>query len=44
MIFLFEEFLKIVEGLQRDIAGFDSNYDEIKKLFGESWKGNYIYI
>ena len=38
IIILFQQTLKDVEHLYRDIAGFDMSYDEFKSLCREAWK------
>ena len=44
MIILFQQTLKDVEQLYRDIAGFDMSYDEFKSLCREACKEEYIYF
>ena len=46
IIFLFQQTLKDVEHIYRDIAGFDLSYDEFKSLCKEAWrdKCNYLLI
>ena len=45
-IILFQQTLKDIEHMYRDIAGFDMSYDEFKKLRSEAWKekDNYLII
>ena len=38
IIHLFQQTLKDVEHIYRDIAGFDMSYDEFKSLCREAWK------
>ena len=35
---MFQQTLKDVEHIYRDIAGFDMSYDEVKGLWREAWK------
>ena len=46
IIILFQQTLKDVEHIYRDIAGFDMSYDEFKSLCREAWKekNNYLLI
>ena len=46
IIILFQQTLKDVEHIYREIAGFDMSYDEFKKLCTEAWKekNNYLII
>ena len=44
IIFLFQQTLKDVEHIYRDIAGFDMSYDEFKSLCREAWKEKYNYL
>ena len=46
VIILFQQTLKDVEHIHRDIAGFDMSYDEFKSFCRESWneKNNYSLI
>ena len=41
---LFQQTLKDVEHIYRDIAGFDMSYDEFKSLCREAWKEKYNYL
>ena len=41
---LFQQTLKDVEHIYRDIAGFDMSYDEFKEFYREAWKYQYIYF
>ena len=43
-IILFQQTLKDVEHIYRDIAGFDMSYDEFKSLCREAWKEKYNYL
>ena len=38
IIILFQQTLKDVEHIYRDIAGFDMSYDEFKSLCREAWR------
>ena len=40
----FQQTLKDVEHIYRDIAGFDMYYDEFKSLCREAWKEIYNYL
>ena len=40
----FQQTLKDVEHIYRDIAGFDMSYDEFKSFCRESWKEKYNYL
>ena len=44
IIILFQQTLKDVEHIYRDIAGFDMSYDEFKSLCREAWKEKYNYL
>ena len=44
VIILFQQTLKDVENLYRDIAGFDMSYDEFKMLYKEAWRDKYDYL
>ena len=44
IIILFQQTLKDVEHVYRDIAGFDMSYDEFKSLCREAWKEKYNYL
>ena len=44
IIILFQQTLKDVEHIYRDIAGFDMSYDEFKSLCREAWKEKYNYF
>ena len=41
---LFQQTLKDVEHIYRDIAGFDMSNDEFKSLCREAWRDNYNYL
>ena len=43
-IILFNQLLKDVEHIYRDVAGYDMNYDEFKEQCGKSWDEDYIYL
>ena len=45
-IILFNQTLKDIEHIYRDVAGYDMNYDEFKDLCRKSWDEdfNYLYI
>ena len=44
IIILFQQTLKDVEHIYRDIAGFDMSYDEFKRLCREAWREKYNYL
>ena len=44
IILLFQQTLKDVEHIYRDIAGFDMSYDEFKSLCREAWREKYNYL
>ena len=44
IIILFQQTLKDVEHIYRDIAGFDMSNDEFKSLCREAWRDNYNYL
>ena len=44
IIILFQQTLKDVEHIYREIAGFDMSYDEFKSLCTEAWKEKYNYL
>ena len=44
IIFLFQQTLKDVEHIYRDIAGFDMSYEEFKELCREAWRERYNYL
>ena len=44
IIILFQQTLKDVEHIYRDIAGFDMSYDEFKELCREAWREKYNYL
>ena len=44
IIILFQQTLKDVEHIYRDIAGFDISYDEFKSLCKEAWRDKYNYL
>ena len=43
-IILFNQTLKNIEHIYRDVAGFDMNYDEFKDLCRKSWEDDYNYL
>ena len=43
-IILFNQTLKDIEHVYRDVAGYDMNYDEFKELCGKSWEEDYNYL
>ena len=43
-IILFNQTLKYIEHIYRDVAGYDMNYDEFKDLCRKSWKEDYNYL
>ena len=43
-IFLFNQMVKDIEQIYRDVAGYDMNFDEFKKLCRKSWEENYNYL
>ena len=45
-IILFNQTLKDIEHINRDVAGYDMNYDEFKEFCGKSWEedSNYLCI
>ena len=43
-IILFNQTLKDIEHIYRDVAGYDINYDEFKDLCGKSWEEDYNYL
>ena len=43
-IILFNQTLKDIEHIYRDVAGYDMNYDEFKELCRKSWEQDYNYI
>ena len=44
IIILFQQTLKDVEHIYRDIAGFDMSNDEFKSLCREAWRDKYNYL
>ena len=44
MIILFQQTLKDVEHINRDIAGFDMSYDEFRRLCREAWNKKDSYL
>ena len=44
IIILFQQTLKDVEHIYRDIADFDMSYDEFKSLCKEAWRDKYNYL
>ena len=43
-IFLFNQTLKDIENIYRDVGGHDMSYDEFKELCRKSWKEDYNYL
>ena len=43
-IILFNQTLKDIEHIYRDVAGYDMNYDEFKDLCRKSWEEDYNYL
>ena len=43
-IILFNQTLKDIEYIYRDVAGYDMNYDEFKELCRKSWDEDYNYL
>ena len=43
-IILFNQTLKDIEHIYRDVAGYDMNYDEFKELCRKSWEEDYDYL
>ena len=43
-IILFNQLLKDIEHIYRDVAGYDMNYDEFKCLSRKSWEEDYKYL
>ena len=43
-IILFNQTLKDIEHINRDVAGYDKSYDEFKELCRKSWEEGYIYL
>ena len=41
---LFNQTLKDIEHIYRDVAGCDMNYDEFKELYRKSWEEDYNYL
>ena len=41
---LFNQTLKDIEHIYRDVAGYDMNYDEFKDLCRKSWEEDYNYL
>ena len=39
-IILFNETLKDIEHIYRDVAGYDMSYDEFKEICRKSWEEN----
>ena len=44
IIILFQQTLKDVKHIYRDIAGFDMSYEELKELCREAWRERYNYL
>ena len=43
-IILFNQTLKDIEHIYRDVAGLDVSFDEFKELCRKSWEGDYNYL
>ena len=43
-IILFNQTLKDIEHIYRDVAGYDMNYDEFEELCRKSWEEDYNYL
>ena len=43
-IILFNQTLKNIEHIYRNVAGYDRNYDELEELCRESWEEDYNYL
>ena len=43
-IILFNQTLKDIEHIYRDVAGYDMNYDDFKDLCRKSWEDEYNYL
>ena len=43
-IILFNQTLKDIEHIYRDVAGYDMNYDEFRELCRKSWEEDYNYL
>ena len=43
-IILFNQTLKYIEHIYRDVAGYDMSYDEFKELCRKSWDEDYNYL
>ena len=43
-IIFFNQTLKDIEHIYRDVAGYDMNYDEFKDLCRKSWEEEYNYL
>ena len=43
-IILFNQTLKYIEHINRDVAGYDMNSDEFKELRGKSWEEDYNFL
>ena len=41
---LFNQTLKDIENINRDIPGYDMSYDEFKQLCRKSWEEDYNYL
>ena len=41
---MFNQTLKDIEHIYRDVAGYDMNYDEFKELCRKSWDEDYNYL
>ena len=43
-IILFNQTLKDIEHIYRDVTGYDMNYDEFKHLCRKSWEEDYNHL
>ena len=43
-IILFNQTLKDIEHIYRDVAGYDMNYEELKEICRKSWEEDYNYL
>ena len=43
-IILFNQTLKDIEHIYRDVAGYDMDYNEFKELCRKSWEDDYNYL
>ena len=43
-IILFNQTLKDIEHIYRDVGGYDMSYDEFKQICEKSWEKDYYYL